>query len=254
MSPHVSSSRVAADEGKTSCILSVDAGLATSAAALSDMDYPDRRTALLIHAALTRGGCDAATIRQVHQYLVDAGAVPMLTKLRRHCAYLFAHSLNTMKLVVHVAGEMGVDDSEHVVLCLGALLHDIGKLAVPASLLNATRRLRKNEIDSIRAHSEIGYDSLSDTRIIGWNAVLDVIRHHHERLDGSGYPFGLTAPNISWRTRCVTVCDVFSALIESRPYRPAMGRDEAVAVLAQMAEAGKIDGDIVDVLRRRRPE
>ena len=168
--------------------------------------------------------------------------------------YLFAHSLNTMKLVVHVAGEMGVDGSEHVVLCLGALLHDIGKLAVPASLLNATRRLRKNEIDSIRAHSEIGYDSLSDTRIIGWNAVLDVIRHHHERLDGSGYPFGLTAPNISWRTRCVTVCDVFSALIESRPYRPAMGRDEAVAVLAQMAEAGKIDGDIVDVLRRRRPE
>lgn len=217
------------------------------------MGYPDRRTALLIHAALMRSGCDATTIRRVHLHLADAGAVPMLTRLRRHSAYVFAHSLKTTELVVHVARDMGIDGNEPVVLCLGALLHDIGNLAVPASFLNAARRLRKAEIDIIRAHSEIGYDSLSDTRIIGWNAVLDVIRHHHERLDGSGYPFGLTAPGISWRTRCVSVCDVFGALMESRPYRPAMRRDEALVVLSQMAEAGKIDGAIVDALRRWRP-
>lgn len=251
MSPHVSSSRVAADAGNGACTLSADDAQARDT--LSAMGYPDRRTALLVHAALMRSGCDAAIIRHVHQYLIDAGAVPMLTRLRRHSTYIFAHSLKTMELVVHVAREMGIDGSEHVVLCLGALLHDIGNLVVPASLLKAARRLRKAEIDIIRRHSEIGYDSLSDTRIIGWNAVLDVIRHHHERLDGSGYPFGLTAPGISWRTRCVTVCDVFAALIESRPYRPAMRRDEALAVLSQMAEAGKIDGDIVDVLRRWRP-
>lgn len=260
MSVHESSNRIAADAGKASRLLSSDAGLAAPApdfqgmGDLQGMGYPDRRTSLLIHAALTRSGCDEATIRRVHQSLADAGVVPMLTRLRRHCAYIFAHSLKTTKLVVHVARDMGIDGSEHAVLSVGALLHDIGKLAVPPSLLNATRRLRKTEIDSIRSHSEIGYDSVSDTRIIGWNAVLDVIRHHHERLDGSGYPFGLTAPDISWRTRCVTVCDVFSALIESRPYRPAMNRDEAFAMLSQMVAAGKIDGDIVNALRRWRPE
>lgn len=254
MSVHESSNWVAADAGKASRLLSTDAESDAPATDLQGMGYPDRRTSLLIHAALTRSGCDEATIRRVHQSLADAGAVPMLTRLRRHCGYIFAHSLKTTKLVVHVARDTGIDGSEHAVLALGALLHDIGKLAVPPSLLNATRRLRKTEIDAIRSHSEIGYDSLSDTRIIGWNAVLDVIRHHHERLDGSGYPFGLTAPDISWRTRCVTACDVFSALIESRPYRPALSRDEAFAVLSQMVAAGKIDGDIVDALRRWRPE
>lgn len=225
-----------------------------AAPALAAMSYPEKRTSLLIHAALMRSGCDEPTIRRVYQYLIDADVIPMLTRLRRHCAYTFTHSLKTMKLVVYVAREMGIDGSEHSVLCVGALLHDIGKLAVPTNLLWMPRSLRKTEIEKIRTHPEVGSDSVSDTRIIGWNAVLDIIRHHHEYLDGTGYPFGLTAPGLSWRARCVTVCDVFSALTENRPYRPAMSRDDAFAILADMVRSGKIDGAIVDVLRRWRVE
>lgn len=216
---------------------------------LAEMSFPEKRTSLLIQSALVRSGCDAATLGTAHRYLLDAGVLPLLNALRLHCAYTFAHSLKTMELAVHVARRMGIDGGEHAILSVGALLHDIGKLSVPASLLRAPRRLRKVEIDKIRTHPEVGYDSVSDKRILGWNSVLDIIRHHHEHLDGTGYPFGLTAPRISWRTRCVTVCDVLSALTEDRPYRPAMGRDEAFAILAEMARDGKIDADIVETLR-----
>lgn len=219
---------------------------------LAEMSFPEKRTSLLIQSALVRSGCDAATIETAHRYLLDAGVIPLLNALRLHCAYTFAHSLKTMELAVLVARRMGIDGSEHAILSVGALLHDIGKLSVPARLLRAPRRLRKAEIDKIRTHPEVGYDSVSDKRILGWNSVLDIIRHHHEHLDGTGYPFGLAAPQISWRTRCVTVCDVLSALIEDRPYRPAMGRNEAFAILAEMAEAGKIDADIVETLRSGR--
>ena len=215
----------------------------------AEMGFPEKRTSLLIQSALIRSGCDTATMETTHRYLVEAGVIPELNALRLHCGFTFAHCLKTMELVIYVARRMGIDGSEHAILCVGALLHDIGKLSVPVSLLRAPRRLRKAEIDKIRTHPEVGHDSVSDTRILGWNSVLDIIRHHHEYLDGTGYPFGLAAPRISWRTRCVTVCDVLSALIEDRPYRPAMNRDEAFAILTEMAEAGKIDADIVETLR-----
>lgn len=222
------------------------------AASLAGMSFADRRTCLMIHSALVRSGCGEATIKRVHRYLADAGVVPRLNALRLHCGFTFAHSLNTMKLAVRVARQMGIDGSEHAVLSVGALLHDIGKLSVPVSLLRLPRSLRPVELERIRTHAEAGYDSVSDTRIIGWNAVLEIIRHHHEYLDGSGYPFGLTGAQISWRTRCVTVCDVASALMEDRPYRPAMSRNEAFSILAEMARSGKLDGEIVGVLRSAR--
>lgn len=215
----------------------------------SQMPLPERRTVLLIHAGLIGSGCDAATTWLVHDYLSDAGVVPLLTQLRLHCASTFSHCLKTMTFVVRIAKAMEIDGSEHAILCVGALLHDIGKLSLPNSLLELPRRLRKTELEKVRTHPEVGYDSVSDKRILGWNAVLDIIRHHHEYLDGSGYPFGLTAPHISWRTRCVSVCDVFSALTEDRPYRPAMSTETALGILNDMVLAGKLDGDIVDALR-----
>lgn len=251
------------DDVSTRNISSIDAGGANGnshvalmdrpayplASALADLAYADRRTALLIQSALVLAGCGDAIIRRVHQYIADAGAISLLTALRNRCGFTFSHSLKTMELSVRVAARLGHDDGEQAILCMGALLHDIGKLSVPASLLMLQRSLREVEIEKIRTHAEAGYDLLSDTRIFGWNSVLEIVRHHHEYLDGSGYPFGLSAPQISWRTRCVTVCDVLSALTERRPYRPAMSRDEAFSILAEMTQAGKLDGEIVDIVR-----
>lgn len=218
-------------------------------ASLADMDFSDRRTALLVHGALLRSRTGTAAIRLAHNYLADAGAIPLLTALRTRYRFTFVHCLKTLELSVFVARKMGVEDDERAILAIGALLHDIGKLSVPVSLLMLQRSLRGVEIDKIRSHAEAGYDLLSDKRIFGWNSVLEIIRHHHEYLDGTGYPFGLAAPQISWRTRCVTVCDVLSALTEKRPYRPAMSRDEAFSILSEMTQVGKLDSEIVSALR-----
>lgn len=214
---------------------------------LAGMGFSDRRTALRIHAALTRSGCDAATIGLVHNYLWNGGLVSLMTELRHHCGFTFAHSLRTMSFAVSIAKKMGVDSGEHAILAVGALLHDIGKLWVPADILRKPASLGDAEAAAIRAHPENGYESLADKRIFGWAAVLDIIRHHHECLDGSGYPLGLTAPDISWRARCVSVCDVFCALTEDRPYRAAMRRDEAFQILREMALTGKLDEEIVAI-------
>lgn len=219
------------------------------AAALAGMDFPDRRTALLVHGVLVRSGTGVAAIKLVHQYLADADAISLLTALRTRYRFTFVHSLKTLELSVSVARRTGIEDNERAVLAVGALLHDIGKLSVPVSLLMLQRSLRQVEIDKIRTHAEAGYELLCDKRIFGWNSVLEIIRHHHEYLDGTGYPFGLMGKQISWRTRCVTVCDVLSALTEKRPYRPAMSRDEAFSILIEMTRAGKLDGEIVDVFR-----
>ncbi|WP_370677213.1 HD-GYP domain-containing protein [Pleomorphomonas sp. PLEO] len=211
------------------------------------MSFPEKRTALLVHSALARSGCDEATIGLVHRYLWDAGVLPLVTELRLHSAFTFSHSLRTMSFAVRIARKMNVEAGEYAILCVGALLHDIGKLWVPISILQKPESLRNSEFETIRTHPEVGYESVADKRVFGWSAVLDIIRHHHECLDGSGYPLGLTAPQISWRARCVSVCDVFCALTEDRPYRVAMHTQDALHILREMARAGKLDGEIVDV-------
>lgn len=224
----------------------------TQASPLAGLSFAEKRTILLVDAALNRCGCGEATLRLAHRYLLDADVVPLLTALRTRRRFTFDHSLRTMEFVAAVAGKMDLDDDEQAILCVGALLHDIGKLSVPAGLLMLQRRLRDDEIEKIRTHPEVGYELVCDKRILGWNAVLDIIRHHHEYLDGTGYPFGLAAAQISRRTRCVTVCDIFSALTEDRPYRPEMSEEDAFSILADMTDAGKLDGEIVGMLRAAR--
>lgn len=219
-----------------------------AASTLAEMEYPHRRTALLVLSGLVRSACDVLTVRAAYQLLADAKAIPLLTALRRHSGCTFRHSLRTMKLVMIIVRALGIARQEHASICAGALLHDIGKLAIPVSLLNRRRKLQPAEMEKLRRHAEIGYESIGDRRVFGWNAVLDIVRHHHERLDGSGYPQGLDARQISLRTRCASVGDVFSALTENRPYRAALSTKSALAILFDLVAAGKLDGDVVDAL------
>lgn len=216
---------------------------------LGGMSFAQRRTALLIHLALASSRCDDETTRLVHRYLGDTDVIPLLTALRRERAFTFSHCLRTMKFAALIAGGLDIDVRERSALCVGALLHDVGKLAVPASILLLPRQLRPIELEKVRTHPERGRESVGDKRISGWDAVLDIVRHHHEYLDGSGYPLGLSASGISWRTRCVTVADIFSALTENRPYRAALSSSAALRILGEMAGAGKLDRDVVDTLR-----
>lgn len=218
------------------------------ASTLSDMAFADRRTALLVLSGLVRSECDICTLKAAFNELMAAKAIPLLTALRHHCPCTFRHALRTMTFVIVIARRLRIERQEHASICVGALLHDVGKLSIPISLLRLTRKLKPAEMEKIRQHAEIGYEAISDRRVFGWNAVLDIVRHHHERLDGTGYPLGLSGNQISFRTRCVSVADVFSALTENRPYRAAMSTEAAFRILSDAAEAGQLDQEVVGAL------
>jgi HD-GYP domain-containing protein (c-di-GMP phosphodiesterase class II) len=127
-----------------------------------------------------------------------------------------------------------------------AMFHDIGKAAIPAAILNKPGRLDPEERSLIETHPAAGYEALNGTAGIS-SEVLDAVRHHHEYLDGSGYPDRLRAGEISDAVRILTISDIFAALIEDRRYKPPMPREQAFDVLLGMD--GKLEGHLVKAFR-----
>jgi diguanylate cyclase (GGDEF)-like protein/putative nucleotidyltransferase with HDIG domain len=124
---------------------------------------------------------------------------------------------------------LGLSKSEIVALTAGALLHDIGKLAVPAHIINKPGRLTPAEFDKMKIHTSVGAQILS--RVNFPYPVTPIVRHHHEQWDGLGYPDGLKAEQIPITARVISVVDCFDSVREDRPFRRGMTRDEAIALL-----------------------
>ena len=122
------------------------------------------------------------------------------------------------------------------------MFHDVGKAKIPLAILDKPGRLDDRERAVIETHSAAGYDALKGTRGIS-SEILDAVRHHHEYLDGSGYPDALCAAGISDIVRILTISDIFSALIEDRRYKPTTSRTEAYEILCGMR--GKLEGPLV---------
>jgi HD-GYP domain-containing protein (c-di-GMP phosphodiesterase class II) len=131
-------------------------------------------------------------------------------------------------------------------LGIAATLHDVGKARIPLSILDKPGCLDRREEEIMRGHPVIGYELLKGLSGIS-PEILDGVRHHHEYLDGSGYPDGLTAPEISDLVRLLTIADIFAALIESRPYRRAIPRQSAYSILCDMD--GKLERPLVKAFR-----
>jgi HD-GYP domain-containing protein (c-di-GMP phosphodiesterase class II) len=127
-------------------------------------------------------------------------------------------------------------------LGLAATLHDVGKARIPLAILDKPGRLDPDEEEIMKRHPIIGYELLKALPGIS-PETLDGVRHHHEFLDGSGYPDALTAPEISDLVRLLTISDIFAALIEARPYRPPMSRQDAYNILCAMD--GKLERSLV---------
>jgi len=111
------------------------------------------------------------------------------------------------------------------------LVHDIGKAAIPAEILNKPNKLARVEYNLIRTHSQTGYDILKDINF-PW-AVEEIVLQHHERIDGSGYPRGLKDDEILIEARIIAVADVVETMSSHRPYRPAVGIKEALEEISQ---------------------
>jgi putative two-component system response regulator len=140
--------------------------------------------------------------------------------------YTAGHQRRVTELAGAIAGAMGVNgERRHPILAAGTL-HDLGKTAVPTEILTKPGRLTSAEFDLIRAHPRTGYEILAGIEF-PW-PVADVVLQHHERLDGSGYPDALKASGIKLEARILAVADVVEAMSSHRPYRPALGLDQAL--------------------------
>jgi HD-GYP domain-containing protein (c-di-GMP phosphodiesterase class II) len=145
-------------------------------------------------------------------------------------AYTERHTRRVALLAVQVGEQLGLSAGRLRTLAIGGLVHDIGKLSVPDGILKKPGALDDGEYEVVQGHPEWGNKLLSE--LGGFSqAVRQLVRDHHERLDGAGYPRGLSADEIDLDTRILTVCDVYDALISKRVYRPAWTHEDAVALL-----------------------
>lgn len=142
------------------------------------------------------------------------------------------HIRRVQRLAVGLAQVVGVkDDTQIKAIEAAALLHDMGKLAIPEFILNKPGKLTSNEFDVMKQHANIGADILGSIQFP--YPVVPIVRHHHECWDGSGYPNGLKGVAIPLGARILSVVDCFDALTSDRPYRPALSTAEAIAILVQ---------------------
>ncbi len=145
--------------------------------------------------------------------------------------YTAGHQQRVSELAAAIAGEMGLGQREVEGIRLGALIHDIGKISIPAEILSRPGRLVPVEFEIVKTHAEIGYDIIKDVHF-PW-PIADMVRQHHERLDGSGYPLGLKGDQIAQEARILAVADVVEAMASHRPYRPGLGVEAALAEIEQ---------------------
>ena len=154
------------------------------------------------------------------------------------------HIRRVQQLAVRVAKTLGVTSEREIqALEAGALLHDVGKLAIPEHILNKPAKLTPAEFDRMKRHAEIGAQILSSIDFP--YPVVPIVRHHHERWDGEGYPSGLAGEDIPLGARILSVVDCFDALRSDRPYRPRLSDDEIRSIL-QSRSGSMYDPTVVD--------
>jgi putative nucleotidyltransferase with HDIG domain len=160
----------------------------------------------------------------------------------RHHAQSYRHCFSVTGVALAFAQTLGMSEADQRRILRAALVHDVGKAFVPLAILDKPGKLTAGEMDTMRRHPRLGFEVLEGQG--GFSPeVLDVVLHHHEMLDGSGYPDRLSGGEIADLVRIVTVADIFSALIEERSYKAPLPRPDAYAVLRDMS--GKLDPDLV---------
>ncbi len=162
--------------------------------------------------------------------------------------YTADHEKRVAALSPALVLEMGHSEGFANILRTAALLHDIGKIYVPAELLSRPGTLRREELELLKMHAEAGWEILKNVSFD--QPIAEIVHQHHEKLDGSGYPQGLKGPEIMLEARILSVADIVEAHSSHRPYRPAVPIEEVLTDVEAMATAGKLDADVVAACTR----
>ncbi len=201
---------------------------------------------LAFRAAASGTTADMASVNRASTAVVDSiadiGLKRWLEVVHGHHSRTYQHSLIVTGIAVSFAEHMGASRQDRRLLATAGLLHDIGKARVPISILEKPGQLTPGERQLISVHPQAGYDALRANDEAP-TEVLDMVLNHHEYLDGSGYPNGLTARQISDHTRIITISDVFGALIERRAYKAPLSGTEAYRIVTGLGP--KLDRDLV---------
>ena len=174
------------------------------------------------------------------------GLVRWIDTVRQHHSQTYQHCLLVTGVAVTFGQQLGFSAADRQRLAFAGLLHDIGKARIPVAILEKPGPLDEDEMTVMRQHPLLGYEAIRTVPGLD-PAMLDIVAHHHEYLDGSGYPHGLQARELPDLVRLITIADIFGALIERRAYKAPLSGDAAYQILTNMGP--KLDTDLVREFR-----
>ncbi|MDD2361785.1 MAG: HD domain-containing protein [Oscillospiraceae bacterium] len=199
---------------------------------------------------------DSAPLRHLPESAIDNSKLDLdgvlsIAKVFSHIIdfrshFTATHSAGVARIAEKLAEQAGMTVEERKMIIIAGCLHDLGKLGVQGSILEKPGKLDYREFSAIRAHTFYTYKLLN--MIGGFSTINQWASFHHERLDGTGYPFHMKAEQLTLGSRIMTVSDIFNAITENRPYRKGMGKNEIVEVIKDMSDNGKICSDVAHIL------
>ncbi len=178
---------------------------------------------------------------------ITAYALALSKIIDNRSPFTYRHSLQIAEVVDKVCVSLGYDEDTRSKMYVAALLHDIGKLAISNDILDKPGKLEDWERFEINKHSY--YTRWILRQIEGIEDVVDFASNHHEKLTGDGYPRQLKAHQISEQDRIITICDIYQALIEDRPYRETMSPEKVWSIIDSMVDKGQLDGALVEKIK-----
>ena len=161
---------------------------------------------------------------------IDPTIILNIARLKTKDEYTYLHSVAVCALMVNLARKMGMAESLMQEVGMAGLLHDVGKTSIPDNILSKPGKLDDTEWITVRNHPQRGHDILSASEGVG-NIALEVCLRHHEKMDGTGYPGGIPADNLSVYTRMAAICDVYDAITSQRSYNTPMSASQALATM-----------------------
>jgi len=172
----------------------------------------------------------------VTRLTADTQVLTRLSGLLRTDYSIYTHSVNVAMLTMALARHLGFNEASVHAYGVGAMMHDLGRIRLPAGLVGKTGRLSDKEMAQVRQHPYLGYQMLLQIGAVPYDALM-IVLHHHENADGSGYPHGLKAERIPMPARLVRLVDAFDAMTSERPHQDARSAYEAAATMMQEGEA-----------------